>query len=55
MQHDDIEYFMFRARQERDRAEQSTDAALRRVHLEFAAHYEARLREPLARPKLRIV
>lgn len=48
MHETDITYFQDRVRQERERARRCPDPSLQRIHLNFAEHYEARLRaEPM--------
>lgn len=44
----DIEYFARRERQEREHAERADDMTARRVHLEMADRYSARLRDIVA-------
>ena len=41
----DMEYFARREREEREHAERSDDMTARRVHLEMADRYSARLRD----------
>ena len=41
----DLEYFVRRERQEREHAARADDTTARRVHLEMAERYSAKLRE----------
>jgi len=41
----DLEYYRRRERQERERAARADDTTARRVHLEMAERYSAKLRE----------
>ncbi len=44
----DMEYFRRREREEREHAERADDTTARRVHLEMADRYSARLRDLVA-------
>jgi hypothetical protein len=41
----DLEYYRRRERQERENAERSDDSTARRIHLEMANRYSAKLRD----------
>lgn len=47
---EDIEYYRRRERQERESADRTEDIGARRIHLEMADRYSAKLRDVAATP-----
>ncbi|UZK64848.1 hypothetical protein [Sphingomonas sp. M1-B02] len=52
MSNRDLEYYEQRLRQEREHAARADDSSARRVHLELAEHYSAKLRDPMKMPAI---